>query len=504
MTRYANLGAALSPTASPDAVALIDLSPAEPREVSYGELAALSRAAARGFVRRGLRRGDAVAVIAANRLEFLVSVFGALQAGITAVPVNHKLPVATIASLIGDAGVKLLLGDRQRLALCPDTPPRIDFDGAGPAGFQAFLDPGEFEPVPPDEGDVAMVIYTSGSTGRPKGVMFSHLGHLWALDQRTNASSPRGQRTLVAAPLYHQNGLASCQAALASGGAVVLLPGFTAASYIDAASTHHATMLTAVPTMIALVAREQEALARADLSAVRIVRVSSAPSTPELMAEARRIFPNATIVNGFGTTEGGPVCFGPHPRGLVQPDMSVGCAHPEVSLRLVRDGRESDEEGVLQIRSPALMLGYRGLPDQSRRAITADGYYDTGDIFRRDADGFFYFASRADDMFVCGGENIFPGEVEAVLLGHPAVHEAAVLPIADAIKGHKPVAFVVLKPGMQATEPQLRQHALDHAPPYQHPRRVWFLPEMPLAGTNKVDRRRLAELAGTLLGTDSL
>jgi len=494
MTLYANLGAAFCEPQDSQRQAMVDLSGPSVRTFTYARLQQLCKAAARGFVKKGLRRGEFIAILSANRTEYLVAAFGALQAGLVPVPVNHKLPSQAIEHLLVDSGARIVLCDSGCEDLVPPATPRISFDDAGPDGFEAFLDFGEFECTRPEPGEVGLVIYTSGSTGRPKGVMFPHLGHLWALDQRTNANSPVGEKTLVAAPLYHQNGLASCQSALGSGGTIVLLPGFVAATFIEAIAEHRVTMVTAVPTMIAMIAREHATLAKADLGSVRIVRVSSAPSTPELLAQARRMFPNAKVVNGFGTTEGGPIFFGPHPEGKPQPDMSVGCAHPQVTLRLMRDGVEMQDQGVMQIRSRALMLGYRNMPEASARAFTADGFYDTGDIFRRDADGFFYFVSRADDMFTCGGENIFPSAVEAVLLRHPQVDEACVVAVPDDIKGHKPVAFVVRR-SPSLTEEELKRHALENAPAYQHPRRIWFMPALPLASTNKVDRRLLVQQA---------
>jgi acyl-CoA synthetase (AMP-forming)/AMP-acid ligase II len=147
------------------------------------------------------------------------------------------------------------------------------------------------------------------------------------------------------------------------------------------------------------------------------------------------------------------------------------------------------------MRCPALMNGYHNLPEATQKVLTPDGYYITGDIFRRDENGFFFFVGRADDMFVCGGENIYPGEVEKMLERHPAIQQAVVVPIADELKGQKPVAFVLLRPGARATEEDVKAFALAHAAPYQHPRRVWFVEEMPLAGTNKIDRRALAARA---------
>jgi acyl-CoA synthetase (AMP-forming)/AMP-acid ligase II len=188
-----------------------------------------------------------------------------------------------------------------------------------------------------------------------------------------------------------------------------------------------------------------------------------------------------------------------HPDGRSTPDLSVGVADPNVSLRLV-DGANSDAgEGVLQMRCPALMNGYHNLPEATATALTPDGFYVTGDVFRRDADGFHYFIGRADDMFVSGGENIYPGEIEAMLERHPDIHQAVVVPIDDELKFKKPVAFVVTRPGTVSSEDAIQQFALANAAAYLHPRRVWFVPEMPLAGTNKIDRQALAKRAAELL-----
>jgi long-chain acyl-CoA synthetase len=158
----------------------------------------------------------------------------------------------------------------------------------------------------------------------------------------------------------------------------------------------------------------------------------------------------------------------------------------------VRVGRVVVDEGELEMACGALMTRYHNLPEVTARVMTPDGYYRTGDVFRRDANGFFFFVGRADDMFVCGGENIYPGEVEKMLERHPAIHQAAVLPVPDELKGHKPVAFVVRASGTSIDEPAVKQFALANAPAYQHPRRVFFVEEMPLAGTNKIDKRALA------------
>jgi long-chain acyl-CoA synthetase len=159
------------------------------------------------------------------------------------------------------------------------------------------------------------------------------------------------------------------------------------------------------------------------------------------------------------------------------------------------------EEGELQIRSPGLMNGYHNRPELAR-PFTPDGFYRTGDVFQRDADGFYTFVGRRDDMFVSGGENIFPGEVEAVLERHPSIQQACVVPVADDIKGTKPVAFVVLKPGASLAAEDVKRFALEHAPAYQHPRHVWLVDTIPLASTNKVDRTTLKRVAAQRVAVD--
>jgi acyl-CoA synthetase (AMP-forming)/AMP-acid ligase II len=231
-------------------------------------------------------------------------------------------------------------------------------------------------------------------------------------------------------------------------------------------------------------------MATADFSSVESVRMGSAPVSLSLMHALKRALPRAAVTNAYGTTEAGPVVFAPHPKGLPQPEQSVGYPHPQVQVRLIDEAGQPAAQGVLEMKCPAVMLGYHNRPDV-RSPITPDGFYVTGDVFRRDADGFYFFVGRRDDMFVSGGENIYPGEVEKMLETHPAVDQAVVVPVDDDIKGTKPVAFVVLRPGHALDAETLKQYALANAAAYQHPRHIWFLDHLPLASTNKIDRGAL-------------
>ena len=488
--KYDNQGDAISRDVPRDALALIDAGGnGSERTYTYGDIVRLSGAVARGLQKRGLQRGDRVAILSANRAELLLAFLGTLQAGFVAVPVNYKLPAETVAYIVGDCDARLVIGDDARLPLAPDSVPKISFD----RDFTAFLDEGPFTPLKMAPEEPAMFLYTSGSTGRPKGVVLSHYSHLWAISQRVRRPVPQGQRSLVAAPLYHMNGLAMCQTTLHQGDTIVLLPQFTTKGYIEAAARHRVAFLTSVPTMIAMMLREREMLAAHDLSAVEAVRMGSAPLTQSLIDQVRAVFPKAAIGNGYGTTEAGPVVFGPHPKGIAQPELSTGYPHPDVQLRLMKGGKEVQEEGELEMKCGALMTHYHKLPAKTAEVMTPDGYYRTSDVFRRDANGFFYFVGRVDDMFVCGGENIYPGEVEKMLERHPGIHQAAVIPVPDELKGHKPIAFIVKSVGAKVDEQEIKTYALANAPAYQHPRRVFFVDEMPLAGTNKIDKRLLAK-----------
>jgi acyl-CoA synthetase (AMP-forming)/AMP-acid ligase II len=481
-----NLGLLFAEDAQAKRPAIVDLRDAEqPREVRFDELDAACNGVARGLARAGLKPGDRIGILSLNRVEFVTTLLGAMRCGVIPVPINVKLAADTVAYILKDAGADLVFTESTLRGLCPPGVKVIEFGAA----FENFLDPGAFSAFEPAAEWVAIQPYTSGSTGRPKGVLLTHFGQNWSrrILAHTRGTTERDV-ILVAAPLYHKNALNAIKQGLTAGATLALLPRFSVERYIDAIGRYRCTVISGVPTMMSMVLARRDLLARSDVSSVRTIMMGSASSSPQLLRELKTQFPNAEPLVVYGVTEGGPVPLGPHPEGKPRPAGSIGVPYAGTAAKLV--GGLRPDEGELAVKNPGILLAYHNLPEETAKRIR-DGWYYTGDICRRDADGFYYFVGRSDDMFVCGGENIFPIEVESLLERHPAVHQAYVMPFEHELKGQVPYAFVVLRRGAIANEEELKRFALANGPAYQHPRRVFFLAQLPLAGTNKIDQQLL-------------
>ena len=493
-----NLGLLFAAHARAERTAIVDLYvPAQPRAVSYRELDGMCDAVARGLARRGLKPGDRIGILSLNRVEFVATLLGAMRAGVVPVPVNVKLTAEAIAFILTDAVARIVFTEPALRKLCPAGLPVVEFGGGRDDAYARFVDPGSFAAFEPSPDSIAIQPYTSGSTGRPKGVLLTHYSQNWS--RRILAWSRRSTPSdviLVAAPLYHKNALNAVKQGLTAGAMLPLLPQFNAERYIDAIGDYRCTVISGVPTMTAMVLAKDQHLAATDITSVRTVMMGSAPASRQIIEELRQVFPNAEPLVVYGVTEGGPVPFGPHPHGMPRPPGSIGVPYTGTAARLV--GGVTADHGELLLKNPGILQGYHNLPEETAKRVR-DGWYHTGDICRRDSDGFYFFVGRTDDMFVCGGENIFPIEVESLLERHPAVQQAVVLPFEHAMKGQVPYAFLVLRAGHTASADDIRDYALVHGPAFRHPRRVFFLDRMPLAGTNKIDHQFLRRLAAAAI-----
>ncbi|VVE65024.1 AMP-dependent synthetase [Pandoraea captiosa] len=495
--RWHNLGDLVDRSLDLDTTAIVDLrDDTHPHTYTHADIDRLANGVAATLRARGLPDGAHVAIASLNRAEYLIAYFGIMRAGYVAVPINIKQSREILDYVIDDAGISLAFVDGARRDALAARVPVIDFDDAGPAGFAAQIRPTDFDSVRPADDHVAQMLYTSGSTGKPKGVPLTHAGQLWALGATyVRPENPATERYLLAQPLFHMNGLFMAKRAFSVNGTLVILPSFDVASYVDALERYRITVLTAVPTMFARLVKDPQTLAGRDVSSLKRVMLGSAPMSTALLARIQAAFPQTHIHHGYGTTEAGPSIFGSHPDGIALPPLALGYPLSPDAVKLV-DGPDANQ-GVLCMRNPAVMRGYHRLPEKSAQVLD-DGWYYSGDVMRRDANGSYYFVGRADDMFVCAGENIYPVEVEKLLEAHPEVRQASVVPLPDEERAAVPVAFVVRQPGSTLSVDALKQHALANGPAYQHPRRVAFVAELPWAGTNKVDRHALLQQARAL------
>jgi acyl-CoA synthetase (AMP-forming)/AMP-acid ligase II len=478
-----NIGDTIDPSIDLDRIAIIDLSKSLPDHISYRDLDALSKAVARGLRTKNILPGDKVAILALNSIEYAATFFGTLRLGAIPVLINLKLTVNQIRQILIDSESKMLFLDHDFESDIETI--RLD------KNFQAFCNFGEFETYQPKKDETAFLLYTSGSYNSPKGAVITHSGHSWTMQgYKPNLQAHHAAKAiaLISAPLYHANGLTTLESSIFAGLKVVLLPKFNAVNCLQAISDFKVHIVYAVPTMLAMMLQEKEIIKKLDLSSLRVISMASSPLSKKLVENIRNTFLNAKIYNNYGITEVGPGLFGfdeNNPVPSYRPEGSVGFPRKGIEYRIV--------DGILQIKSPAMMTSY--YKQTENESMTQDGFFITNDLFKIDQDGFYYFLGRADDIFKCGGNKVNPEEVEEILESHPAVATSAVIGLEDEIKGKKPYAFVVLEKGKTATQEELINYSLNNGPAYQHPRQIWFLDELPLAGTNKVNKRYLEELA---------
>ena len=483
----------------PDKVAIIDLYGGQERQVTYAQLDERADRVGGLVQRLGVKPGERVGMIVGNRVEFLEIFFGAMRAGAIPVAINTRLARDTLKFILEDAECRAVFIDEgahpDAVAVSSSVPEKIilgkNYDER--RGSSARLK----EPPALPEDAQAFQPYTSGSTGLPKGAIMTHAGMLWYVkyNQRYWPTKPT-DRGLIALPLFHKNAMrGTVKPILYAGASFVLMPGYEPRGYLEALAKYKCTYSRGVAAVFTMFLQHREVLKKLDLSNLKSLTIGSAVVTHELMDEVERALPGVKCGESYGLTEGGSP-FRPPVDGRPVPRGSPGVQAPEWQVRLVGpDGRDSDEEGEAWLKSPYNCLGYHKRPEVTREKLV-DGWLRTGDVFRKDKDGFYYFKARVDDMFSCGGENIYPKEVEDLLFRHPAVANAVVAPVPHAVKGYVPAALVVLKKGLQASAEEIKAHCLDNGPKYAHPRFVHIIDEkeLPLNGAGKIDRNRAREV----------
>lgn len=469
--------------------------------IRYAELDERADRVAGWLAGQGVQPGTRVALLWRNDIGYVEALLGVMRAGAVAVPLNVRQNDETLHYVLADSGsCGILAGpgetDRARALAEPSAACRFV---AEPADTQQAAPLARLAQHDPDAP--CMQPYTSGSTGRPKGVPLTHRGQIWCADiVRKVYLFDETEVALLAAPLFHKNAAMTLKSVLLAGGCCVVLPGFDPVAMLRAVDRYKVTYLSGVPAMYRMLLNETGELARCDVSSVRFASAGSAPVTIDLLEDFQRVF-GAPIGEGYGLTEGGPDVL-LAPRWGINKLGSLGLPLPGCEVQLRDSGGVTEvgvgEVGELWVRNPGVTPGYHGLPEVTAERIR-DGWLATRDLMRKDADGYHYFIGRSDDLINVGGENVYPKEVEQLLLRHPAVRDVAVLGADHPVKGAVPVAFVVLTEPGAATAEDLTAFFHSVGPHYAYPRVIEFVDELPLAGTGKIDRARLQQRARALV-----
>jgi long-chain acyl-CoA synthetase len=425
-----------------------------------------------GFARflagAGVRPGDRVALSIPNGWAFAAALLGALEAGAVVAPLDPRLT-----------------GDERR-AILDDLRPKLVAEGV--SGDEAEW------PTVSEPGAAALVLYTSGSTGRPKGAVLSHEALAFAIRSWAGPVMALGPDdvTLGVLPFSHSYGLnGALLAPLLTGGAVVALERFAPEDVLDAVAAHRVTVLPAVATMFRRLLGSPT-LTRRGMASVRMALSGAAPCPWDLAREWRERT-GVRIFRGYGSTE----LFRPLSYLAADADDrpdAIGRAVPGVEIRVVDDGGRAlaaGEVGELLIRTPAAMDGYLDAPAETLEVLV-DGWFSTGDLARVTLEGWVTIEGRKRERILRGGYSVFPQEVEAVLLTHPAVGEAAVVGVPDDELGEEVAAFVALREGERAGPDELIAHCKGRLAAFKYPRRVTIVAELPKAATGKVLKKLLA------------
>jgi len=500
------------------------------QERTYAEVDDRANKVANVLADEGVEPGDRVGLFIPNTLQFPEAYFGSIRAGAVPVPLNLRMDPNTLVYVVQNAeadhviGSPLLADEVQNLANAAEVGtlllPGVSDDGVVNYSHAVSEASSEFDRPERAYDDVACQPYTSGTTGDPKGVLLTHENLLSTIETYDNGglSIDPEDSILLVLPLFHIYALNAIMGTyMYSGGTMHMQPEPEAVPMLNAIEENDITQFAGVPAMYTMMWREyRETPEEYDLSSLDEVTCAAAP----LADDVRRTIEQAWDVpmgEGWGMTETGPAGTLEPLRGVRKEAGCIGPVLGNIDIKLAdpatRETKVSTDQltprpdedidfddpdavtGEIAIRGPNVFEGYYKLPDKSEEVFDDEGFFYTEDIARVDEDGYFWMVDRADDMIIAGGENIYPAEVEDALYEHSDVAEAAVVGAPHEIKGEAPVAFVVLEAEADISERELRKFTLDHVATYAHPRRIFFVDELPRSATQKVQRYKLGEEA---------
>ncbi len=498
---------------TPDRLAIVDHGQTPTLRLTFRELNERANRLANWLrAAAGVSKGDRVAILARDGVEHLVAFYACGKLGAIHTPLNWRLHWRENAAILAHVSPRgLIFGNDFRdqageiAASLREGPAALGFllhlDGPGLPGsldFSTTLNASSDAAATCESlelEDIACLLFTGGTTGRPKGAMISHRQINWNALNTIIHDLGHGDVYLNVFPLFHTGGLFTYLATqITFGNTTHLIRQFDASQVLDLLENEAITVFAAVPTMYQMLTQAPN-WAKADLSRLRFCTSGGAP-LPVALIERYVAEKGVKFKQGFGMTEFGPGLFALAPEDAVRKAGSIGRPNFFVDVRVVDDLGEAlgpDQPGELVLRGPSGCSGYYNDPQATAAAVDAGGWFHTGDIVRYDSEGYFYVLDRKKDMFISGGENVYPAEIEAALYRHPAVHQCAVIGGPDPQWGEAGVAAVVLKPGAEATPDGLLDHLRNHVARYKVPKRVVMLNALPLSGMGKILKRELRE-----------
>jgi acyl-CoA synthetase (AMP-forming)/AMP-acid ligase II len=439
----------------------------------------------------GFKVGDRLALLLPNEADYLELIHACAWLGVIAVPLNTRLSATEIDRVLADAKPRGLIRDPS-MAI-----PTAQLEWQSVLGEDRLDAPSESYPEAIyDPQAILALVYTSGTTGRPKGVVVSHANVLENLDHVNYwMTYKEGGVYLHAAPIFHIADFPFIFGSPAFGACQVTIPKFSPQSFCEAVARERVSHTVLVPTMISLLTQFPD-LKNYDLSSLELIGYGGSPIAPELIHRTRAMLPDVQLTQVYGLSETGFLTGLQDHEHTEDRLKSCGRPCPGIDVRVVDEsGRavEAGRPGELVARGANVMRGYWNNTEETERAFR-NGLFRTGDVGYQDANGYFYILDRLKDMIVTGGENVYSGEVEAVIYEHPAVREAAVFGVPDAQWGELVAACVVLEPGLRLSVEELIAHCRRSLANYKIPRRVEISDvELPKSGSGKILKRVLRD-----------
>ncbi|WP_328500764.1 o-succinylbenzoate--CoA ligase [Streptomyces sp. NBC_00457] len=468
---------------------------------TYAELYDRTTRLAHALRARGVRRGDRIAYLGPNHPSYLETLFAAGTLGAVFVPLNTRLAGPEIAYQLADSGAKALVYGPAFQGLVAGLPGSTDVRTYVEAGaeYEEALASASQEPIdePVGADDTCIIMYTSGTTGRPKGAMLTHGNLTWnAINVLVDTDLIADERALVSAPLFHTAGLNMLTLpVLLKGGTCVLVEAFVPEATFDLIERHRITFMFGVPTMFEQIARHPR-WTDADLSSLRILTCGGSPvPTPLIAAYQER---GLTFLQGYGMTEASPGTLFLDAEHALSKAGSAGVPHFFSDVRVVRPDLapvDVGETGEIVVRGPNVMAGYWGLAEETAGSF-ADGWFRSGDAARVDEDGYVFIVDRIKDMIISGGENIYPAEIEDLLLAHPDIVECAVIGVPDDKWGEVPRAVVVPREDVSVDPDEILASLSGRLAKYKIPKSVVLADELPRTASGKLLKSRVRSRYG--------